>query len=130
MTHRVSFLPGRHQAVVEVRIGLDLKASLLVDTGADRTILVPSMMHRLGLKQSDQLGSRRVCGVGGQQVAPTFLLDRMMVGALVLVKHEVTIVDLPNMLRVDGLLGLDVLRRFRVTFEFDTRTLVLRALPA
>ena len=36
--------------------------------------------------------------------------------------------DLPEILRVDDLLGLDVLRRFRVTFEFDTRTLLLRIL--
>jgi len=38
----------------------------------------------------------------------------------------VLIVALPVALRVDGLLGVNFLEKFRVTFEFDQATLVLR----
>jgi hypothetical protein len=34
--------------------------------------------------------------------------------------------DLPPTIRADGLLGLDSLRRFRVTFDFESRVLILR----
>jgi predicted aspartyl protease len=56
-------------------------------------------------------------------------LDRVQVGASLVTGLEASVHDLPAFFRADGLLGLNFLRRFRVTFEFDTRTLVLREPP-
>jgi hypothetical protein len=41
-----------------------------------------------------------------------------------------SVYDLPALFRADGLLGMSFLGRFRVTFEFDTRALVLRRPPS
>ena len=35
--------------------------------------------------------------------------------------------EFPPRLRIDGVLGVNFLERFRSTFDFDTATLVLRA---
>lgn len=113
-------------AVVEVRFGKDLTADFLVDTGAERTVVVPRLAHRLELDLESPVGRVELQGVGGRQRAPICRVDRMAIGAVILPQHEVLVADVPPALRVRGLLGLDVLRRFRVTFEFDTRTLVLR----
>jgi len=45
---------------------------------------------------------------------------------LPLTEVEASVGALPAELRVDGLLGLNVLGQFRTTFEFDRATLVLR----
>jgi|GEM_PF-5076749 len=66
--------------------------------------------------------------LAGGRSPPICRLDRLAIGAVILPHHEVVVAEVPPVLRVHGLLGLDVLRRFRVTFEFDTRTLVLRSL--
>src|SRR5438552_3902975 len=55
--------------------------------------------------------------------------DRVQVGSSEATGLEASVYDLPAVIGADGLLGLNFLRRFRVTFEFDTRTLVLRPPP-
>ncbi|MGH2350390.1 MAG: hypothetical protein ACRDJN_02095 [Chloroflexota bacterium] len=57
-------------------------------------------------------------------------LHRVQVGASVAARLVASVYDLPAAIGTDGLLGLNFLRLFRVTFEFDTRTLVLREPPA
>jgi len=42
---------------------------------------------------------------------------------------DVALLDLPAGVNLDGLLGVNVLDRFRVTFEFRRATLVLRPDP-
>lgn len=113
-------------AVVEVRFGRETTADLLVDTGAQRTVIVPRLAHRLELDLESPVGRVDLQGVGGTQRAPICRVDRLAIGAIIVPQHEVLVADMPPVLRIQGLLGLDVLRRFRVTFEFDTRTLVLR----
>lgn len=125
--YRIPFLPGHSMAVVEVRFGRQIAGHLLVDTGAARTVVVPRMARQLKLDLDAPVGRLQLHGVGGTQISPVCRLDRLAVGAIVLPHHEVIVAEVPPVLRVDGLLGMDVLRRFRVTFEFDTRTLVLRS---
>jgi predicted aspartyl protease len=124
--YRIPFLPGHRMAVVEVRFGKDIAADLLVDTGAERTVVVPRLAHRLDLNLETPVGRIDLHGVGGRQRAPICRVDRLAIGAIIVPQHEVLVADVPTILNVRGLLGLDVLRRFRGTFEFDSRTLVLR----
>ena len=126
--YRIPFLPGHRMAVVEVRFGKELTADLLVDTGAQQTVVVPRLARRLEMDLDSAVGRIDLQGVGGRQGAPVCRLERLAIGAIILPHHEVVVAEVPSVMRVQGLLGLDVLRRFRVTFEFDTRTLVLRSL--
>lgn len=60
------------------------------------------------------------------QPIPLVVLDSLQVGGATVKGLTVGVFDLPAQVRADGLLGLDFLRHFRVTFEFDTGVLVLR----
>ena len=57
---------------------------------------------------------------------PVVGLGRLRVGAFVVSGLEVFVYDLHPIFRADGLLGLDFLRRFRITFDFDAGVLILR----
>jgi predicted aspartyl protease len=57
---------------------------------------------------------------------PIGRIASLRLGAIELQDVEVAIVDLPPGLNIDGLLGVNVLDRFRATFEFRRSTLVLR----
>jgi len=57
--------------------------------------------------------------------APVVYLSNLQVGTQRVTDLEVLVVPLPGELRVDGILGVNFLERFRPTFEFDRSTLVL-----
>ncbi len=63
---------------------------------------------------------------GTYVTVPTGRIDRLRLGAADLRNVEVAILDLPGRVNLDGLLGVNVLHRFRVTFEFRRAILVLR----
>ena len=63
---------------------------------------------------------------GTYVTVPTGRIERMRLGAAEVRNVEVAILDLPANVNLDGLLGVNVLVRFRVTFEFRRATLVLR----
>ncbi len=68
-------------------------------------------------------------GIDGQsQRVPVVDPGRGVIGSLVAPLSEVVVTDLLAVFRADGLLGLDVLQHFRVTWEFDICCLVLRPL--
>ena len=58
--------------------------------------------------------------------APVVRIDSLQVGGKRVSGMEVLIITLPPELRLDGLLGVNFLSRFRTTFEFDQDLIVLR----
>ena len=126
--YRIPFRPGYRMAVIDVHFGSGITAALLVDTGAERSVVIPRVARALRLDLESPVARLEIQGVGGKQFAPVCRLDRLSFGAVILPHHEVVVAEVPPVMRVQGLLGLDVLRRFRVTFEFDTRILVLHRL--
>ena len=59
-------------------------------------------------------------------LAPVVRLASLQIGAQRLTNVEALVLPLPAELRVDGLLGVNVLEHFRTTFEFPQATIVLR----
>jgi predicted aspartyl protease len=94
---------------------------VLVDTGAERTLLAAEIATRLALPQRRQV---IVEGIAGN--LPGFLVEvaSLRMGSLVSSTLEVPV--LPRaMLGVDGYLGLDVLDRHRVVLDFQAQTLTV-----
>jgi clan AA aspartic protease (TIGR02281 family) len=105
----------------------ELWVRLLVDTGCAMTSLTTGAAERLGLDQSRFTGRRTVfTAAGTSMVVPTGWLASLTLGATRLRNVEIALLNLPASINVDGLLGVNVLDRFRVTFEFDRATVVLR----
>jgi hypothetical protein len=112
----VRFTPGEPIVVNGHLNGVPI--ALLLDTGADRTLLSPAAVERAGFGKMTvtEAAAVRVLGVTGSAVATVLtvpLLDiaGARIGPLSLVVHDAGLGGL------DGLLGRDVLDAFTVTID-------------
>lgn len=62
--------------------------------------------------------------------APLLTIAELRLGGFQLLNVAAVVLEFPLELKLDGLLGMNVLRQFRLTIETDTATLVLRRLPS
>jgi hypothetical protein len=124
--------PGPDPTVLTFESGRPIKAPvhlngtplvLIVDTGADRTVIAPAAIARAGI---DGAGGRevRILGVTGGADAREVIVPRLdvagaQVGPLAIVVHDVGVAG------VDGLLGRDVLDRFTLTLDAASGRAVL-----
>jgi clan AA aspartic protease (TIGR02281 family) len=116
--------------IIQVRLG-DLGVRFLVDTGCAVTTLTPEAVERFRLDRNLFTGRRILFTAAGTSVAvPAGRIPSLRLGSVELRNIEVALLDLPAGIHVDDLLGVNVLDRFRATFEFRRATLVLRPDPA
>jgi clan AA aspartic protease (TIGR02281 family) len=101
--------------------------TLLLDTGAQRTILTPESARRAGLAVPAGAARRTVAVAGGGRIEVPFLtLRRLQVGDYVLDNVEVGVYPVaPGARLLDGVLGMDVLGRFVFTVDHQARQLRL-----
>jgi hypothetical protein len=97
-----------------------------VDTGCQMSIISPRLATELGHNLSSPPRTIRLAGVGITPAIPVVTVGRIEVGAFSQPHLDVCVMEPPAVFRVDAFLGLDFLRHYRVTFEFDTMTLILR----
>jgi predicted aspartyl protease len=88
---------------------------LMVDTGADRTMLSPGAAERTGLA-IDGGRSVRILGVTGSAMANEMLVTQMEVAGARVGPLRVIVLDTPAE-SLDGLLGRDVLDYFTLTVD-------------
>ena len=102
----------------------------LVDTGATRTVLNPSLARRLGITVPDDAPKREITVFGGRTVSVPFVRVRSLgVGNTSVADILVGVYDAtPNSPAIDGVLGVDFLGRFRVTLDTTQRTMHLTSL--
>ena len=101
--------------VVQARINGAGPVALVLDTGADRTMVAPAALARLGIATPNTY-SAEVRGVTGVTRADVVQIDSLDVngaraGPLTIVAHDA---ELPQ---ADGLLGRDFLSLFSVTVD-------------
>jgi predicted aspartyl protease len=93
----------------------------LVDTGAERTLIAADLATQLALPRGAQV---LVEGIIRGEPAALVRIERLDLGGLLCL--DLLVPELPRtMLRVDGYLGLDVLDRHRVIFDFRHHTLTV-----
>jgi predicted aspartyl protease len=88
---------------------------LMVDTGADRTVVSPGALARAGLTATPGRAVR-VLGVAGGTTAGEALIERLEVAGTPVGPLPVIVLDV-GVAGVDGLLGRDVLDHFTLTVD-------------
>ncbi len=98
----------------------------LVDTGAAMTMLSEQAATEMGLDLTHPIKQEQIMSVHRLNWVPVVRLLNLQVGAQRIAEIDTFVLSFPENLRIDGLLGVNVLERFRATFEFDRSTLILR----
>jgi hypothetical protein len=105
-----------------------------VDTGADRTVLLPSDAARIGVDYAALTRETESVGVGG--ISRDYLDHALLIFSepnrylyayfidLMITAPSPEITDLPS------LLGRDILHRWRISYNFATKRLVFDVLSA
>jgi Aspartyl protease len=122
---RVNFIPGA-PILVHAWIGGAGPVTLLLDTGADRTLIAPAALRALRVL-AQPAGRAQIKGVAGSTVADVVWVSSLEVGQaragpLPIVAHDAGVE------RAHGLLGRDFLDRFRVTIDSQNGVVILAPL--
>jgi aspartyl protease family protein len=98
----------------------------LVDTGAAYTALSTSLAALFGLPIDPQHTVPIATAHGTLLTVPMITLPEVRLGGSLMRGVEAIVLTFPPTLHIEGIVGMNVLRHFRVTLESDTATLVLR----
>jgi predicted aspartyl protease len=124
--------PGGAAIVVPVRINGRDPVDLILDTGATLTCVDTALARDFALPERRAVVGAAV-GVGGAGRVRLHSVDSLHIGAAVARELTVCAIDLQGLRAVSadvrGLLGLNVLRHFDVTLDFD-RSVLRLATPA
>jgi predicted aspartyl protease len=102
-------------------------ATFLLDTGSTHTILSPRHATQLGISVPASATQQIVQVVGGATITmPLVRVRSVSVGGLSVEELDVGVYEaLPNVSGVDGLLGSDFLRHFRISVHQEAKQLTL-----
>jgi len=111
---QIPFTPGS-PILVRAKINGAGPTTLLLDTGADRTVIAPLALWRLGVSTRNTPRGE-ISGVTGKTSVDVVQVESVevgeaRVGRLAVIAHDA---ELPN---ADGLLGRDFLDQFRITID-------------
>lgn len=102
----------------------------MVDSGAAFCSLRKDIAQELALKFDP---NRTIRIVTASRQPPVFVpiteVSTFRVGGFIMQNLSIMLLDLPDELGVAGLIGMNLLRQFRMCIEPDTAALVLRKLP-
>lgn len=126
-TVRVPIGRSGKSLIVQVRLNGTRDARLILDTGADVTILSHALALDLGIFPSASLSTVTLNTVGGQVRADVVRVGSVSVGEAEARDVLAVIHDLPDApTGIDGLLGLTFLDRFVVTVDAQKGEMQLR----
>jgi len=117
----IRYSPGQ-RIMVDVRINGSASARLLLDTGADRTIISPRALRAAGVSLTRTIATGQLVGVTGTDRVSFVVVDSLEVGDARAARLPVGAYQMVEA-EADGLLGRDFLDRFHVTID-ATRGLV------
>ena len=119
----VPFAPGE-RILVSAMLNGRTTVRLLLDTGADRTLISPKALGDAGASLQGAR-SRPIIGVTGQVEAQAVPIDSLEVQQARVTRIPVIAFDMRRP-EVDGLLGRDFLDHFHVTIDSSAGTVTIR----
>jgi predicted aspartyl protease len=112
----VKYTPGQ-RIMVDVKINGAFTAQLLLDTGADRTMISPRTLQAAGVPISRPVGTGTITGATGTDRIDYVVVESLEVGEARVGRMPVGSYELAGSGAGDGLLGRDFLDQFKVTVD-------------
>jgi predicted aspartyl protease len=103
--------------MVDVKINGSFTTKLLLDTGADRTLVSPRALTAAGVVIGKPVGSGSITGATGTDRIDYVVVDSLEVGAARVAQLPVGSYELPGTGTGDGLLGRDFLDQFNMEID-------------
>lgn len=110
----IKYTPGQ-QIMVDVKINGTTSVKLLLDTGADGTMISPRALVAAGASISRPVATSRVTGVAGSDTVNYVVIESLEIGDARVGRMRVASYDVAG--AGDGLLGRDFLDRFSVNID-------------
>jgi len=122
----IRYTPGQ-PIMVDVKINGTTSARLLLDTGADSTMINPRALVAAGASISRPIGTTRMTGVTGSDHVNIVMIDSLEIGEARVGRMQVASYDMAGSRGSDGLLGRDFLDRFTVNIDSTNGVVTLSA---
>ena len=110
----IRYAPGQ-RIMVNATVNGSTSAQLLLDTGADRTMINPRVLAAAGVSLARAVGSATVSGVGGSQEMQFVTINSLDVAGATVGRLNVAAHGIDG--AGDGLLGRDFLDQFSVNID-------------
>lgn len=120
----IKFPPGQ-RIMVDVRINGAAEAILMLDTGADRTLISPRALQAAGVRISAPVASGQMMSATGTERIQFVVVESLEVGEAKVGRMPVGAHNLPTTDVGDGLLGRDFLDQFNVSIDSSKGTVTL-----
>jgi predicted aspartyl protease len=111
----IQYVPGE-RILVDARLNGEHTVRLLLDTGADRTLISPRALVAAGVSLTRGAVSGSIVGVTGTADVKSVVLDSLAIGDARVGRMRVLAYDMGHTGH-DGLLGRDYLDQFQVTID-------------
>jgi predicted aspartyl protease len=111
----VRYTPGQ-PIMVNVRLNGSASAQLMIDTGADRTLISPRALAAAGASLTRPIATGQMQGVTGSDRMDFVVVNSIEIGDARVGRMPVASYEMPNA-RGDGLLGRDFLDHFNVSID-------------
>ena len=112
----IKFTPGQ-RIMVDVRINGNTAARLLLDTGADRTLISPRALLAAGVRTAAAAATGQIVSATGSERIQFVVVDSLEIGDARVGRMPVGSYTLPSADVGDGLLGRDFLDQFNVNID-------------
>lgn len=112
----INFRPGQ-RILVDVKINGSGGARLMLDTGADRTLISPRALQAAGVRIAAPTATGRIVGATGSERIEFVVVDSIEIGDARVGRMTVGSYTLPTADVGDGLLGRDFLDQFNVNID-------------
>ena len=113
--------------IVSTLLNQERRAYMMMDSGAAYCCITPEIARLLRYDLQRPMARRSIVSAQGLEAeVPSFRLQSLQVEGIMVQALEVLVITFSPRLRIDGVLGVNFLERFRSTFDFDTATLILR----
>jgi clan AA aspartic protease (TIGR02281 family) len=104
------------QYYTQVRFA-SVDADLLIDTGASTTAISQQIFNQIAVSDTAYLGTFNVQTAGGVVSSPIYRIAEFQVGDERLNNVSVMVLPTENLENFDGLLGMNVIKQFNVSFD-------------
>jgi len=125
---RFRLLRSGHLVIVKAWINETGPFNFILDTGASLTIISPEVAKQAGIQSQGQKAT--AIGAKGKIAARVVRLKSLRIGCVETRNLAVAVMNLitlsgPINLSLGGIIGYNLLRRYRLTLDYRTRTLSL-----